>query len=240
MPAEIAFKLFFQRKELSIHRIRGSFSWEEFKHTVAQIWGGPAKRLHLSYVDEDGDAVKINTELEWMEAIRLCEGSKKVMKINVSHHNGERGKEAEVDPNSPVCSTVVVERKEIGVETQVEQNSNSCHVQNEVEQQSNVPLRNSGVRRCQKRNKTLQQQQPGTLAQFFSALTQLGRSQHEPQDPADTSSAPPPEERGQKVSEESLQILMGIFPQLTKEHAEKLLKDANGNLHFACHCACEK
>lgn len=89
---EYSFKVLVQRsKETTIHRFRGEFSFDGLATVLAHIYGSPSKKLVVEYDDDEGDRVRIASELEWAECLRL-RGGDVAVKLFVRRGKGdERG-----------------------------------------------------------------------------------------------------------------------------------------------------
>jgi hypothetical protein len=67
----VVFKITLERRSSAeLRRVRGNFTFEEMTSVIRHMWNSDPKRLHVEYVDEDGDRVCIGSELEWSEALQ--------------------------------------------------------------------------------------------------------------------------------------------------------------------------
>ena len=65
-------KLHLHRKsEVEIRRFACPASFDALGTTLQHLWGGSPKNLTLEYTDDEGDRVRLSTELEWQECVRL-------------------------------------------------------------------------------------------------------------------------------------------------------------------------
>eukprot|EP00672_Neobodo_designis_P020750 CAMPEP_0174851806 /NCGR_PEP_ID=MMETSP1114-20130205/23984_1 /TAXON_ID=312471 /ORGANISM="Neobodo designis, Strain CCAP 1951/1" /LENGTH=382 /DNA_ID=CAMNT_0016086363 /DNA_START=51 /DNA_END=1199 /DNA_ORIENTATION=+ len=71
------FKISLERRGgVELRRVRGVFSFEEICSVIRHMWNSDPKRINIEYEDEDGDRIRVGSELEWSEAI---------------HHHADRG-----------------------------------------------------------------------------------------------------------------------------------------------------
>jgi hypothetical protein len=67
----VVFKITLERRNgTELRRVRGTFSFDEMSTVIRHMWNSAPKRLHVEYVDEDGDRVRVGSELEWSEALQ--------------------------------------------------------------------------------------------------------------------------------------------------------------------------
>lgn len=84
-----SFKVSVQRsKETTIHRFRGEFSFDGLATVLGHIYGSPSKKLVIEYDDDEGDRVRVASELEWAECLRL-RGGDAAVKLFVRRGKGD-------------------------------------------------------------------------------------------------------------------------------------------------------
>ena len=82
MSNEVSFKVYLQRhKEPSFHRFRGAYTFAEFQSVVGHLWGTAPKALLFEYQDDEGDRVRLTTDTEWSECLRLWNESNREITI---------------------------------------------------------------------------------------------------------------------------------------------------------------
>ena len=70
--SQVSIKLHMHRKsDIEIRRFSCPDSFDALTSTVGHLWGVVPKHLALEYTDDEGDRVRMTTEVEWEECLRL-------------------------------------------------------------------------------------------------------------------------------------------------------------------------
>lgn len=88
---EPAFKIELQKnsKSTELRRLRGTFSFDQFISVIRNMWNSAPRRLVIEYDDEDGDRIRIGSELEWQEAVaQAVERGMPAVKLFVRRYKG--------------------------------------------------------------------------------------------------------------------------------------------------------
>jgi hypothetical protein len=88
-------------KETTIHRFRGTYTFDGLATVLGHVYGSSSsssKKLVIEYDDDESDRVRIASEIEWVECVRLSSGITGPLKLYVRRGKGE---EAKKKPESP-------------------------------------------------------------------------------------------------------------------------------------------
>jgi len=96
------FKITLERRSSSeMRRVRGNFSFDEMTSVIRHMWNSDPKRLHIEYVDEDGDRVCVGSQLEWVEALQH-HADRNLAVVRLFARRGQKGDDSDGDDVSSV------------------------------------------------------------------------------------------------------------------------------------------
>ena len=97
--SDIPIKVVVQRsKETTIHRFRGTYSFDALTTVLGHVYGSSTKKLVIEYDDDEGDRVRIASDIEWAECVRLCSGGNTLLKLYLRRGKGEETKKKSDSP----------------------------------------------------------------------------------------------------------------------------------------------